>query len=821
MIANGPRTAAALALQALALIVLVLALAGAAWLDGRSKSRVLVLVDRSLSVPQRAAADAVAAVERATKQAGASLDVLEFAGRVGDISSVRGTATASMRDSAAATELEQSSTNLEQALNTALAAHARRAYASAVVISDGFDTAGDSTNAVRAVAQAGLPLQWIAVGRPLPATRIADVSAPARARTAQPIMVGVQLAGQFGEPLRVTATARDASGATQSAIGAPDDDGRVTLELRSGRSGPLLVDVAVENAQTGQRIDARQGAAAVDVTARAATLYVQGAPGPLASSLVAGGWPVEVVSAGRAGAYADGLAGYDSVVLDDVAVSDAPPHFWKSLVDAVRNRGLGLLVLGGERSFGRGGYRDSMLESILPVRSEPAALAQAANIVFAVDKSGSMGESSGGVDRFRLAQRAVLETARGLAERDQLGVLVFDVEPRVLVPLGPSRAGIAMLASRWTATPHGGTKIAPAIDAALDQFESGPAGRRMLVLVTDGFVDDAALGTLRSRMKRLHVETIALAVGRDADVAALERLVSRDDGVVLRVGEAAQLPQTMSTGLEQRRARVEQGSIVVQQRLALPFPPGTAAHWPAIAAFDVTRLQPQAGAWVHSASGEPLIAFLQSGQGRVVAVTCGLGRWTPDWLRWQDWPRLAAGLVDWVGARPGAGSLALSASDRAGSVLVEVDLHGALGWANTAETSVSMTSPAGRTEFVALDSIAPGRLRATAPDRGPGLYAFVVSSPLGSRRLLHLRSVRAEDRSWGISPDLDAWRRAGLVRNWHVEALMQHRTPNAMLAGSPDRFLIALALVLFLAGVFVDRRVHGFKFGKAAGQRRH
>ena len=821
MIMNGHRTAAALALQALALIVLVLALAGVSWLDGRAKPRVLVLVDRSRSVPRQAAADAVAEVVQATTQTGAGLDLLEFAGRVGAVSSVRGDAASRIHDSIAAAGLEPSATNIEQALDAALAAHESGGYATAVVVSDGFDTAGDTDTALRAVAQARLPLQWFAVGRPLPATRIADVSAPAQARTDQPISVTVQLAGRLSGPLRVTATARDASGVTQVASGEPNDGGSVTLELRSGRSGPLLVDAALENTQTGQRVDVRQGAAVVDVTARAAILYVQGTPGPLAASLIEGGWSVEVVAAGRAGAYADGLVGYDTVVLDDVAVTDAPPHFWQSLADAVRDRGLGLLVLGGERSFGRGGYRDSTLESVLPVRSEPPALDQAANVVFAVDKSGSMGEDSGGVDRFRLAQRAVLETARGLTERDRLGVLVFDVEPRVLVPLGSARAGAAALDGSWNATPHGGTRLAPAIEAAISQFETGPAGRRILVLVTDGFVDDVSLATLRLRMKRSRVETIALAVGKDADVAALERLVGPDDGIVLRVGEAAQLPQTMNSGLERRRARVERGSIIVQQRLPLPFPPGTMASWPAIAAFDVTRLQPQAGSWVQSASGEPLIAFQQSGQGRVVAVTCGLGRWTPNWVHWQDWAPLAAGLVDWVGARPGAGSLALSASDRARDVLVEADLHGARGWADPAGTSVSVTTPTGRTESVRLDNIAPGRLRAAAPDRGPGLYAFVVSSPLGTRRLLHLRGVRAEEGSWGTSPDLDAWRSAGLVRDWSPEALLQPRATMRIPAGRADRSLITLALALFLAGVIVDRGVPVFKVIAASRRRRH
>ena len=155
-------------------------------------------------------------------------------------------------------------------------------------------------------------------------------------------------------------------------------------------------------------------------------------------------------------------------------------------------------------------------------------LDQPASIVFAVDKSGSMGQGSGGVNRFQLAQRAVLETARGLTERDSLGLVVFDVVPRVLIPLGPARAGTVALAREWQTSPNGGTRLAPALETAIEELERSGAGRRMLVVVTDGFVDDAPLAELRARLARSRIEMIALAVGPDADVSALERVVGAD-----------------------------------------------------------------------------------------------------------------------------------------------------------------------------------------------------------------------------------------------------------------------------------------------------
>jgi hypothetical protein len=84
------------------------------------------------------------------------------------------------------------------------------------------------------------------------------------------------------------------------------------------------------------------------------------------------------------------------------------------------------------------------------------------------------------------------------------------------------------------------------------------------------------------------------------------------------------------------------------------------------------------------------------------------------------------------------------------------------------------------------------------------LYTLLVTTAQGSERRLHLRRQRAESQGWGTSPDLAAWRGAGLIRDWDPRWLTRHE-------GAPpvrrplDRSLLVLGLTLFLAGVLVDR----------------
>jgi hypothetical protein len=790
------RSWAALALQAAAFALIAISLLGASWLDPRSRPHWLVLVDRSDSMPRPGVDAALAVVQQAAGQAGtAPLQSIDFAGRaVGPLP----------QGSTPADPLDAWTTNIEAALQLALQTHARTPLDGIVVISDGFEHAGDAAQSLRAARDARLPVRWMPVARPAPAVRLAEVRAPREVLAGQRIAVAVQLAGRTAAPLRVAIRLRPAEGgAADERDAAADATGRSTGEFDTTRPGLLLVDVRLQDAGTGQTLDSWTDAAVVEVVPRAAMLYARGSDAPLARSLLRGGWTLDVVPASRLDAQTDALEAYAAVVLDDVAVADAGPRFWDALARAVQTRGLGLTVLGGDRAFALGGYRGSTLESLLPVLSEPPALGRPVAVLFAVDKSGSMGEGSGGVDRFGLAQRAVLETARGLDARDSLGLVVFDVAPRVLLPLGPSVDGLAALQRDWPAVPQGGTRLAPALEAAIAELERAGPSRRLLVLVTDGFVDDAPIAELRARLARSRIETIALAVGPDADLAALRRLVGEDAGTVVRVDQAAELPLVMRASLERRRSRIERGQFAVTQREALPFAPRTLADWPPVQSYAVTRPRAEARVAVQSERGDPLIAFLAAGRGRTAAVTSGFGPATRQWLSWSEWPALAGGLADWTlgSARGDGGRVAVT--DLANGLLIELDQPVQPGQPAPAPVSVAVDTPTAQALTLAMEPVAPGRWRAVLADAPPGLYRLLAAGAGATQAHWHLRAQRGERDTWGTSPALQAWQEGGLVAPWDAAALRQ--APDAPLPRAPDRSLLALGLLLAMAGIVVDR----------------
>jgi Ca-activated chloride channel family protein len=796
------RTAIAALLQALALVMLLLACLGVHWLED-TRPGLLVLVDRSLSVPRPAADAALATIRREAPQR--RIDTIEFAGRVAAPQASRATEGDTGPAGEVAQDLDPTATNLELAIEAALADNDRRPYAAVVIVSDGRSNAGDAGHALEAAKEAGLPLLWVDAARAMPRAWIADVQTPDRARRGQPFEVVVSLAGERSAGLRVTAVLRDSSGADRRITVSPDPRGFATIPVTAERGGALRVSLSLEDAESGAVLDSRRDAAAIDVIEAARILYLRGSAGPLAASLTAGGWEIESAPARRASDFRERLRGYEAVVLDDVARDDIDDGFWQALAAEVRLRGLGLLVLGGERAFARGGYRDSTLESVLPVISEPASLDPPVHVVFAIDKSGSMGEGSRGVDRLSLAERAVLDTLDALGARDTAGVVAFDVEPRLLEALGPAPVVKQALAGGWPIAARGGTRLAPAIELAAGQLEASGPGRRMLILVTDGFVDDAPLESLHRRLESSRIETIALAVGPDADVAALERLTGTGGGIVLRVAEAAELPATVSTGLQRRRARIERGVLGVSadslpERLSM-----LGRDWPPIHAYAVTRPRPEATAWARSALGDPVVAAWQAGAGRVIAVTSGLGPWTPQWLHWKAWPDLSGGLVDWVTGNAARGASSLHVRELPDGLRVELDRARDGKWAADGSARVVVQTPTGQSRDLEVKPVAPGRLAGTLPATESGPYRFVVTDDFAVLRALHLRGSDAEQEGWGVDPRVEQWIDAGLLHRWN-SGVLESTTLQAGRSGNvPDRGLTGLALFVFCAGIVVDR----------------
>ena len=133
------------------------------------------------------------------------------------------------------------------------------------------------------------------------------------------------------------------------------------------------------------------------------------------------------------------LRNYASVVVVDAAANQFAPGQMRALKTYVQNYGGGLVVAGGEQSYGPGSYARTPFEEMLPVRMDlrGKSISASTALILVIDTSGSMGGGPGGASKMDLAKEAAISAAELLGEYDQIGVVAFEDQPRWAIPPTP------------------------------------------------------------------------------------------------------------------------------------------------------------------------------------------------------------------------------------------------------------------------------------------------------------------------------------------------------------------------------------------------
>ncbi|HLH28446.1 MAG TPA: VWA domain-containing protein, partial [Acidimicrobiales bacterium] len=124
------------------------------------------------------------------------------------------------------------------------------------------------------------------------------------------------------------------------------------------------------------------------------------------------------------------------------------------------------LLLGGPASYALADWQRGPLESVSPVKCKPDLRVA---VVLGLDASGSMGPE------FDRAVRALLDVGRRFDADDDVAAMAFSDTARILEPDALRKV-----------TPTGGTRIARGIDEAARHLRTRPAGRKFIILMTDG-----------------------------------------------------------------------------------------------------------------------------------------------------------------------------------------------------------------------------------------------------------------------------------------------------------------------------------------------
>jgi len=711
-------------------------------------------------------------IERASRSRGPEdlLGVVVFDGRASAVASpTRGDPLAG------SFEIEPTSgTDIGGALRYAASLIPPDAAGRLVVVSDGNDTGGDAARAVEELVglmPAGslrvdvVPLKY----RVEDEVVVESVDVPPRAASTSTVTVRVTMVALSGSRgvLRLMREGQelDINGAAPGRgrrvelgpgrhtelveVSLPDDRlhrFEAVYEpdaVTAGESGVVLSgDTHVEN---------NRAEAFTLTPGRGSVLIVDGVGGgswssagaTLARALEGGGLDVELVGPESVPTSLLALQSHDLVVLQNVASDEVPGRAWSALREHVVELGGGLVMIGGDKSFGAGGWRGTALEPILPVGldlPERAVVPELA-VVFVVDKSGSMSQHVGGSVRTKqeIANEAAAMAIASLGEGDLVGLIAFDSIPEVVVDLGENEDPRGNGSRAMSIGSGGGTNIPPALSLAASMLREADAKRKHVIVLTDGRSSDA--GVLPGMAGRLHESGISVStigVG-EADIETLNEMAGRGGGRFYHALNPNSLPRIFL-----RAVRVIRQPGIREQPFAPVLGEPSAVlrgvdSPPELGGLALTqrREDPTVTTAMVTPQGEPVLAHWKAGLGTVVAFTSDAhGRWSGGWLDWPGYSRLWMNVAQLAARAPGTNDYELSVEQTGGSLRVRLEAFDPGGEPlDLLNIPASVYGPGGDRVDADLVQTGPGTYEVSVPSGGSGSYITVLRPELAGTRL--------------------------------------------------------------------------------------
>ncbi len=447
--------------------------------------------------------------------------------------------------------------------------------------------------------------------------------------------------------------------------------------------------------------------------------------------LTAAGCDYSVVASYNAPKTIQDMLDYKTIILVDTYIDDLPVGFLENLESYVKDYGCGFVCCGGEDSFALGGYRDTVLETVLPVDMQLRSVNEAPSMamVMVIDHSGSMlSEASGtGATNLDIAIRAATVAVDNLRDSDYVGVLTFDDKYKWQVEITPASDKTGIKNKIKQISEGGGTTIKPAVAEAYRAIMQSDASVKHVVLLTDGMGETTNYSDVIKAYADSGVTLSTVAVGQGSDTQLLERLAKQCGGRYYYSDLSSDIPkifaQEVFLGGD---SYIQNGDFALQIRGSHEVTNGLFRDgWPLIHGYVAATPKTASRSLIVSAEKEdPILTLWQYGLGRTVAWNSDVtGEWTGSFAGQNDYVGLWKRIVDYSAGNADMGQ------DRVDVVTAGETTRAyyeALDYSADTEIWATVISPEEESAEVKFRAVAPGKYEAEIGTPLTGMYYFNI-----------------------------------------------------------------------------------------------
>jgi uncharacterized membrane protein len=772
------RRLGALAFRTLVLTLIVAALAETQFQKRTDKLTVIYLLDQSLSIPEARRAGMIRYVNASIREhredaKGDRAGVIVF-GRDAEVE-VPPVDFDIQLTTRVESLLDPEFSNLAGAMQRAMAMFPHDAAKRIVLVTDGNQNIGDALEEARAMADAGVSIDVLPV--PLDQTSevsVESVALPADVRRDQPFELRVVLnnattgnadsAKPVRGRVRVVRKARDRE-ETLADEAVELEPGKRVFTIREEIDQPSFYTYEARFVPDDPASDAlsqnNQATAFTHVQGKGQVLLIEnwenaGAFDYLVERLRNEGLEVVVQPSNQLFNSLADLQDYDTVILADVprsggedasSVSSFSDEQIRMLVRNTEELGCGLIMMGGENSFGAGGWANTELEKAMPVdfQIKSAKVVPVGALV--------LNMHAGEIARANYWQKIVAQEAiKALGPRDYCGLISWNGTDQWLwgrnqggmVRVGPNRQLMLSSIDRM------GVGDMPDFDpgmkkAAVALARITDAANKHMIIISDGDPTPPTPGTINALVQGgITVTTVAVGSHGILGSQVMQNIATRTKGKYYVVNNANALPK-----IYQREARR-----IARPLFYEPNPPvsprlvsqheivqGLPNSFPLVRGFVLTSVKENSLVDVILTSPLPptpenstVLAAWTYGLGKTVAWTTDAGhRWANDWTGWENYDRFFSQMVRWSMRPTGdTGKFAVATDvqgDKTRVIVSALDQNDE--FLNYQTITGTVLGPDMESIPLDIEQTAPGRYVGEFDSLKPGSYMIMVTPGVG------------------------------------------------------------------------------------------
>ncbi|MBS3175783.1 VWA domain-containing protein [Candidatus Woesearchaeota archaeon] len=343
----------------------------------------------------------------------------------------------------------------------------------------------------------------------------------------------------------------------------------------------------------------------------------------------------------------DDLSRYHTVIINDIPASRLNAKI-DQLTDYV-TEGNGLFVIGGLNAYDRGGYKDSLFETLLPVSIGEAAKKEGdVNIVLVIDISGSTGQQvAGGAEAVDVEKALALGVMEDLRFDNKLAIVAFNVDSYLIEPLSYifEKQDVAPKIKRLQDS--GGTLIDAGILRAIDILKV-TQGSKNIILISDGMTQIIPRTIAAAELsKGLGIKIYTIGVGAKTNEQLMRAIADISTGIYFRAEQEHRL-RILFGEIDQQESG-EYGVVILNANHFVTEDLDISAS---VLGYNQVVPKSAGRLLVTTSQGDPLLTVWRFGLGRIAALSTDDGSLYAAQLLSKNNSKIITRIVNWASGEP-------------------------------------------------------------------------------------------------------------------------------------------------------------------------